>query len=153
MRSIPWRSVALAAWFCACDPQAGGSYLGEPLATYSGYVSRADVAPLEAAMLWQRGPPPSNDDQELATRARVESGFPAWFTLRLYQPAPAAAWRTLGAGEVPFARGNAAAVPYGIADGGIAAAPAPSTPGPSSALYGMDPHHWIVYLPKDVPAG
>src|SRR5438067_12438130 len=123
MRSVRPPLIALAALSCACDPQAGGGYLGEPLATFDGYVSSASVAPLEAAMLWQRGPPPSNDDQELATRARVEAGFPARFTLRLYQLPSAAARRTLAPGEVPYARANAAAVPYGIADGGIASGP------------------------------
>ena len=180
MRSIRSELLALAALSCACDPQVDGGYLGEPLAIFDGYVSSASVAPLEAAMLWQRGPPPSTDDQELATRARVVAGFPARFTLRLYRPPPAAAQRTLAPGEVPYARANAAAVPYGIADGGIASGPSggpaaappadagtpdagtpdagtpdagPPSTGPTSALYGMDPRHWIVYLPQDVPPG
>jgi len=175
MRSIRSELLALAALSCACDPQVDGGYLGEPLAIFDGYVSSASVAPLEAAMLWQRGPPPSTDDQELATRARVVAGFPARFTLRLYRPPPAAAQRTLAPGEVPYARANAAAVPYGIADGGIASGPSggpaaappadagtpdagtpdagPPSTGPASALYGMDPRHWIVYLPQDVPPG
>lgn len=148
MRSIRRSLVALAALSCGCDPQAGGGYLGEPLATYDGYVSSAGVAPLEAAMLWQRGPPPSTDDQELATRAPVETGFPARFTLRLYQPPPAAARRTLAAGEVPYARANAAAVPQGIAALSIGGLPTAS-----NAAYGLDPRHWIVYLPSDVPSG
>src|SRR5947209_14158059 len=95
MRSTRHPLLALAALACACDPQADGKYLGEPLASFDGYVSRAGVAPLEAAMLWQRGPPPSANDQELATRAPVRTGFPASFTLHLYQPPPAAARRTL----------------------------------------------------------
>jgi hypothetical protein len=140
--------LALAALWCACDPQAPGSYLGEPLASFQGYVASSGVGHLEAALLWQRGPPPSNDDQELATRAPVETGFPARFTLHLYQPPPAAARRRLASGEVAYARANAGAVPQGIAasvGGGV--------PANGSAAYGIDAHHWIVYLPSEVPPG
>lgn len=141
--------LALAlALCCACDPQADGKYLGEPLATFDGYVSRAGVAPLEAAMLWQRGAPPSTNDQELATRAPVQTGFPARFTLHLYQPPPAAARRTLRPGQVPYARANAGAVPYGVAAEAAAALPASA-----NIPYGIDPNHWIVHLPSDVPPG
>jgi len=150
MRSTRHPLLALAALACACDSQADGKYLGEPLASFDGYVSRAGVAPLEAAMLWQRGPPPSSNDQELATRAPVQTGFPARFTLNLYQPPPAAARRTLSPGEVPYARGNAGAVPYGIA--ADAAGALPASP-PNAAAYGIDPNHWIIYLPSDVPPG
>src|SRR6059058_2217056 len=124
MRSTRHPLLALAALACACDSQADGKYLGEPLASFDGYVSRAGVAPLEAAMLWQRGPPPSSNDQELATRAPVRTGFPASFTLHLYQPPPAAARRTLAPGQVPYARANAGAVPPGVASGAVGAAPA-----------------------------
>src|SRR5262249_14702683 len=135
----------------ACDPQASSEYLGEPLITLPGYVASAGPAPLEAAMLWQRGPPPSTNDQELATRAPVRTGFPASFTLHLYQPPPAAARKTLAPGEVTFARANAGAVPYGIAAsavGGLGAAPSAT-----NGAYGIDPLHWVVYLASDVPAG
>ena len=140
--------IALAALSCACDPQADGGYLGEPLASFPGYVASAGVGALEAAMLWQRGLPPSTDDQELATRAPVQTGFPARFTLHLYQPPPAAARKTLAPGQVPYARANAGAVPPGVAvaSGGVAAAGHP-TP------FGIDAKHWIVYLPSDVPPG
>lgn len=148
MRAIRQLLVA-ATLCCACDPQADGNYLGEPLATFDGYVSSAGVAPLEAAMLWQRGAPPSTNDQELATRAPVQTGFPARFTLHLYQPPPAAARRVLAPGEVPYARANAGAVPYGIAAPAAGALPQ-SVP---NAAYGIDAHHWIVYLPSDVPPG
>jgi len=139
--------LALAALPCACDSQADSSYLGEPLITLPGYVASAGAAPLEAAMLWQRGPPPSADDQELATRAPVRTGFPASFTLHLYQPPPAAARRTLAPGEVTFARANAGAAPYGISAGGVSALPTPS----SNGAYGIDPNHWVLYLAADVP--
>jgi hypothetical protein len=133
-----------------CDAQADRDYQGEALATLRGQVQGTPpLPPLEAAMLWQRGPPPSTDDQELATRAPVESGFPAAFTIRLYQPPPGAARRALRAGEVAFARGNAAAVPYGIASGDVPALPAAAPGSP----YGVDLDHWIVHLSADVPAG
>jgi len=148
MQSSRHSLLALAALSCACDPQADGSYLGEPLATFQGYVSNAGVAPLEAAMLWQRGAPPSTNDQELATRAPVQTGFPARFTLHLYQPPPAAARRTLVPGQVPYARANAGAVPYGIAAGAAGALPASQ-----NAAYGIDANHWIVYLPSDISPG
>jgi hypothetical protein len=140
-------AAALAASAAGCDAQADRHYPGEPLVTIHGQVAGvAPLPPLEAAILWQRGPPPSVDDQELATRAPVESGFPATFTLRLYQPPPAAARRRLRAGEVEFARGNAAAVPYGVAAAAVAALPAPGNP------YGADVAHWLVYLAAEVPA-
>ena len=170
----------------SCDPQADKAYLGEPLVSFSGQVvSNGGLPQLEAAMLWQRGAPPSNDDQDLATRAPVQAGFPATFTMHLYHPPPAAARKTLAPGEVVWARANAAAVPYGIAasqitgpvptagavpaagapDGGAAAGSADGgsaggsdggTPAPSPPAYGnygIDPHHWIVYLDGDVPPG
>jgi hypothetical protein len=140
--------IPLAALCCACDPQAGGGYLGEPLASFPGYVASAGVGGLEAALLWQRGPPPSTNDQELATRAPVQTGFPARFTLHLYQPPPAAARRTLAPGQVPYARANAGAVPPGIATAGANGAPAAAPP-----PFGIDANHWIVYLPSDVPPG
>ena len=146
--------LALTVLPWACDPQADSDYLGQPLITLPGYVASAGPAPLEAAMLWQRGPPPSSDDQELATRAPVRTGFPASFTLHLYQPPPPAARKTLAPGEVTFARANAGAVPYGIAAsavGGLGGA----SPGPQgqNGAYGIDPHHWVLYLASDVPSG
>lgn len=148
MRSTRLSLLALAA--LSCDPQADANYLGEPLVTLQGYVTRAGVAPLEAAMLWQRGPPPSTDDQELATRAPVQTGFPASFTLHLYQPPPAAARRTLAPGEVTYARSNAGAVPKGIASSAVSGLPA-AAGSAGGAAYGIDPNHWVVYLASDVP--
>ncbi len=143
-------ALALSAPGAGCDAQADRSYLGEPLVTLRGQVAGdPPLPPLEAAMLWQRGPPPSTNDQELATRAPVEAGFPAAFTIRLYQPPPPAARRTLAAGEVSFARGNAAAMPYGIASANALPLP-PSGPGGSS--YGLDVDHWVIHLDRDAPA-
>ena len=150
MRRLPGLAIAalaLAASGPGCDAQADRSYPGEPLVTLRGQVDGdPPLPPLEAAMLWQRGPPPSTDDQELATRAPVEAGFPAAFTIRLYQPPPGAARRTLAPGEVSVARGNAAAVPYGIA-----AAQVPTLPSAASPSYGVDVDHWVVHLDADVP--
>jgi hypothetical protein len=140
-------ALAVAAWVAGCDAQAEKDYPGEPLVTLRGQVAGSPpLPPLEAAMLWQRGPPPSTDDQELATRAPVESGFPATFTIRLYQPPPDAARRTLAAGEVRFARGNAAALPFGIAADNVSALPTAANPS-----YGVDVDHWVVHLDGDVP--
>jgi hypothetical protein len=140
-------AVAFSAGVAGCDPQADRGYPGEPLVTLRGQVAGdPPLPPLEAAMLWQRGPPPSTDDQELATRAPVESGFPATFTIRLYQPPPAAARRTLAPGEVSFARGNAAAVPFGIAAEQVSQLPTAANPS-----YGVDLDHWVVHLGADVP--
>jgi hypothetical protein len=139
----------------ACQPQADTGYLGEPLVSLQGHVvGTGDGSGLEAAMLWQRGPPPSTDDEELATRAPVQTGFPATFTVHLYQPPPTAARRSLAAGEPMWARAVAAAVPAGIpADYvGIAAAGAAASPG-ATAQYGIDANHWIVYLDSDARAG
>jgi hypothetical protein len=141
------RAAVLLLITASCDPQADSAYQGEPLVTLRGYVSSSNGStPLEAAMLWQRGPPPSTNDVDLATRAPVQAGFPATFTVHLYQPPPAAARRTLAAGEIAFARANAAAVPYGVAAAGVAALPASA-----NASYGIDAYHWVVYLAADVP--
>ena len=142
---LPFLSLAALP---SCDAQADVNYLGEPLVTLQGVVvsNSATLPPLEAAMLWQRGPPPSNTDQELATLAPVETGFPATFTLRLYQPPPAAARRKLLPGQVTYARANAAAMPFGTAvqPGQAVAASAPS-------VSGIDVDHWLIYLDADVP--
>lgn len=151
MRRLPalaLAALALAASAPGCDAQADRSYQGEPLVTLRGQVAGdPPLPPLEAAMLWQRGPPPTTNDQELATRAPVEAGFPAAFTIRLYQPPPAAARRALAPGEVAFERGNAAAVPYGVAATAVAALPAAGSPS-----YGVDVAHWVIHLDRDVPA-
>jgi hypothetical protein len=150
MRST-WALAALCAMAAGagCQAQATSGYLGEPLVTLQGQVvSNGALPPLEAAMLWQRGDPPSTDDLELATLAPVQSGFPASFTLHLYQPAPDAARRSLLPGEVIFARANAAAVPFGIAVTQVN-----SLAGSGNPSYGIDASHWVVYLDADVPAG
>jgi len=148
MRLTRCSRLALAALLYACDPLADTGYLGEPLLTLQCHVTRSGPMPsLEAAMPWQRGDPPSTGDQELATRAPVEAGFPARFTLHLYQPPPSAARRSLVPGEVTYARANAGAVPYGIAAGAVGA-----LPGPANQGYGIDANHWVVYLASDVPA-
>jgi hypothetical protein len=146
-RALALAAVALATAAAGCDAQADRDYPGEALVTLRGQVAGIPpLPPLEAAMLWQRGPPPSVDDQELATRAPVESGFPAAFTIRLYQPPPTAARRSLLPGEVSFARGNAAAVPYGVAAGMV-----PQLADAENPSYGVDVGHWVVHLEADVP--
>lgn len=143
------RTAALLLVLAACDPQADAGYLGEPLVTLQGEaISSHPLPPLEAAMLWQRGPPPSIDDQDLATRAPVQAGFPATFTVHLYQPPPLLARRSLQPGEVRFARANAAALPFGIAAIDVGPAASAGSPG-----YGVDANHWIVYLASDVAKG
>jgi hypothetical protein len=149
VRRLVW--LALPAVLASCDPQAKAGYLGEPLVTLHGQVLSSGAQPaLDAAMLWQRGPPPSTNDQELATRAPVESGFPSTFTLHLYQPPPAAALRALAPGEALYARANAAAVPAGTAGAaGAAVGPLPPSANPG---YALDVDHWIVYLASEVPS-
>lgn len=134
----------------ACDPQADSSYPGEPLITLRGQVkSSGALPPLEAAMLWQRGDPPSTGDQDLATRAPVQTGFPATFTAHLYHPPPAGARRTLAPGEPVYARASAAAVPQGIAAEQLGN---PAAMAGAFLGYGIDPNHWVVYLDTDVGA-
>lgn len=146
------RSCLLALFIVSCDPQADSSYPGEPLITLRGQVKSSGTLPaLEAAMLWQRGDPPSTGDQDLATRAPVQTGFPATFTAHLYHPPPAAARRTLAQGEPVYARASAAAVPHGIAAEQLAGGAAASPGGFSG--YGIDAGHWVVYLDTDVGAG
>lgn len=139
---------ALVAALVACDAQTDPGYPGEPLVTLRGRVeSSGELPPLEAAMLWQRGPPPGTDDQELATKAPVTSGFPATFTLRLYTPPPGAAFRELAAGAPRWARANAAAVPFGLAPEQV-----PALPGADNPSYTFDTDHWVMYLESDVPS-
>ena len=143
----PGWALLLAVLMLGCDAQTDANYLGDPLVTLQGRVeSSGPLPPLEAAMLWQRGPPPTQNDQELATRAPVQSGFPATFTLRLYRPPPTEAIRTLAPGEVSWARANAAAVPYGVAAtqvGGLSPATNPS--------YVVDAAHWVMHVEQAVP--
>ncbi len=127
---------------CACSPQATPEYPGDPLVTLHGTVQNASPYPLPdvvAALLWQRGPPPTTGDEELATRARVEGRFPAEFVLRLYLPPPDAARHALLPGEVRYARANAAIVPPSVAPG------AAQVPSSSSAL-ALDVTRWFVFL-------
>ncbi len=145
---LPALALLALAGLAGCDPQAADGYPGEPLVVLRGQVEGVPpLPPLEAAMLWQRGPPPSTGDQDLATRAPVEPGFPASFTLRLYQPPPAAARRLLAPGEPSFARANAAAMPLGTPASQVGAILAPGNPS-----YGIDVDHWVVHLEEDVPA-
>ena len=145
MRSIALCMLALAA----CQPQAETSYPGEPLVTLQGQVkSNGSSLPLEAAMLWQRGDPPSTNDVELATRAPVQAGFPASFTISIYQPPPAAARHALAAGLPVFARANAGAVPQGVAVASV-----PSLPVSGSPSYGIDAGHWLIHLSEDAKPG
>jgi len=138
--------VVVAA-LVACDAQTDPGYQGEPLVTLQGRVdSSGELPPLEAAMLWQLGPPPGTDDQQLATRAPVISGFPATFTLRLYTPPPDAAVRELASGAPRWARANAAAVPYGVAPDQV-----PNLPAAANPSYTYDADHWVMYLESDVP--
>jgi len=138
----------VAAVLVGCDAQTDPGYQGEPLVTLRGRVeSSGELPPLEAAMIWQLGPPPGVDDQELATRAPLTSGFPATFTLRLYAPPPGAAFRELSTGAPRWARANAAAVPYGVAPSQV-----PGLPSAANPAYTYDPNHWVMFLESDVPA-
>jgi hypothetical protein len=146
-RALAAIGVVLVA-LMACDAQTDPGYQGEALVTLRGRVeSSGALPPLEAAMLWQRGPPPGTNDQELATRAPVTSGFPATFILRLYTPPPDAAFRALADGAPRWARANAAAVPYGVAPDQV-----PNLPAAANPAYTYDPYHWVMYLESDVPA-
>jgi len=131
----------------ACDAQTDPGYQGEPLVTLRGRVeSSGQLPPLNAAMLWQRGPPPGTDEQEFATLAPVTPGFPATFILRLYRPPPEEAFRTLTAGAPRWARANAAAVPYGVAPAQVGALPAAY-----GTSYTFDAQHWVMFVDSDVP--
>jgi hypothetical protein len=163
LAKLPQLLALLAA---SCAPLTEPGYQGQPLFTIQGQVtaSGAPAPPqvnLDAAVLWQLGAPPSIDDQQLAARTAVVSGtagtstLPAsgtgpsgTFSLTLYQPPPPAALRTLAPGEPAFARAVGAAVPSGVVIQQIAALPTAA-----SAGYGLDPSHWILYLPAAVSPG
>ena len=147
MRRSGTAIVVLVGALVACDAQTDPGYQGEPLVTLRGRVeSSGELPPLEAAMLWQEGPPPGTEDQQLATKAPVTSGFPATFTLRLYAPPPGKAFRELADGAPRWARANAAAIPYGLAPEQV-----PALPGAHNPAYTYDPDHWVMYLESDVP--
>ena len=70
-----------------CGSQVSPDYPGEPLVSLHGQVTSSSPLPLpqlEVGLLWQRGPPPSTGDEQLATKAAVQGEFPAQFLLRLY---------------------------------------------------------------------
>jgi hypothetical protein len=163
-------SQLLALLAVSCAPLTEPGYQGQPLFTVQGQVTASSgSAPpqvnLDAAVFWQLGAPPSIDDQQLAARAAVVSepvpgvlgpssgpsssaGSGGTFSLTLYQPPPSAALQALAPGEPVFARAVGAAVPSGVVIQQIAALPTAA-----SAGYGLDPNHWILYLPAAVPAG
>ena len=131
-----------------CDSQVAPDYPGEPLVSLTGQVTSTNPLPLpqlEVGLLWQRGPPPSTNDEQLATQANVQGEFPAKFILRLYHPAPEAARQPLRTGEVRFARANAAVLPVGVAPVNA------SFSDVSSIAYALDTLHWFLYLEQDVP--
>ncbi len=134
----------------ACDSQVSPDYPGEPLVSLHGQVTSSSPLPLpqlEVGLLWQRGPPPSTGDEQLATKAAVQGEFPAQFILRLYHPAPEAARQPLRTGEVRFARANAAVLPVGIAQEGSSFANV------NSIAYALDTQHWFLFLEQSVPTG
>lgn len=146
---IPWWPLAVPFLVLGCDSQVAPDYPGEPLVTLQGQVTSTSTVPLpalEVGLLWQRGPPPSTDDEQLATQASVQGEFPAKFLLRLYHPAPEAARQSLRTGEVRFARANAAVLPAGVAQ------PEATFGDVSSIAYALDTLHWFLFLEEDVPA-
>jgi hypothetical protein len=133
-----------------CDSQVSPDYPGEPLVSLHGQVTGISPLPLpqvEVGLLWQRGPPPTTDDEQLATQAAVKGEFPAQFVLKLYHPAPEGARLRLRDGEVRFARANAAVLPVGVAQPEAAFGPV------SSIAYAVDRGHWFLFLESAVPAG
>jgi len=142
--------LLLASAVGGCDSQVAPDYPGEPLVTLRGQVTSSSPLPLpqlEVGLLWQRGPPPSTTDEQLATRAAVKGEFPAQFMLRLYHPAPEAARLRLRDGEVRFARANAAVLPVGVAQ------PEGAFSNVSSIAYAVDTQHWFLFLEQSVQAG
>lgn len=150
-RHGPWRLLSVAllgAW--GCDSQVAPDYPGAPLVSLHGQVTSTSTVPLpqlEVGLLWQRGPPPSTNDEQLATKAVVQGEFPAQFVLQLYHPAPEAARQPLRMGEVRFARANAAVLPVGVAQVTVAFSDV------SRIAYALDALHWFLYLEQDVPKG
>jgi hypothetical protein len=131
-----------------CDSQVSPDYPGQPLVSLHGQVTSTSTVPLpqlEVGLLWQRGPPPSTNDEQLATQAVVQGEFPAQFILRLYHPAPEAARQPLRTGEVRFARANAAVLPVGVAQ------PQEAFANVSSIAYAVDTLHWFLFLEQGVP--
>lgn len=146
----PFWLILLASAGGGCDSQVAPDYPGQPLVSLQGQVTSTSPLPLpqlEVGLLWQRGPPPSTSDEQLATRASVKGEFPAQFVLRLYHPAPETARLSLRAGEVRFARANAAVLPVGVAQ------PEGAFSNVSSIAYAVDTQHWFLFLEQGVPAG
>jgi hypothetical protein len=145
---IAWWPLTVSLLGLGCDSQVAPDYPGEPLVTLQGQVtstSRLPLPQLSVGLLWQRGPPPSTDDEQLATQAAIQGEFPAEFILRLYHPAPEAARLPLRTGEVRVARANAAVLPMDVAQ------PTATFSNVSNIAYALDTQHWFVFLEKDVP--
>jgi len=150
-RSTLAAAAALAALLSGgCDPQVdAATYAGESLFSVDGSVTpglTASLPPVEAAILWQRGPPPSADDQTLAVRAPVQAT--GTFSIVVHLPPPEEAYRTLRSGEPRFARATIAAVPFGISETAV-----PGLPTAGSTSYGVSLGHWLVHLERDAPEG
>ncbi len=140
-----------------CGSQVAPDYPGQPLVSLTGQVtstSRVPSGQVEVALLWQRGPPPSTGDESLATTAAVQGEFPAQFVLHLYHPPPPAALEALQAGEVSFARANAAVLPEDVATVAKNLASQANAPASdiSTTAYALDELHWFLFLNQDVPA-
>jgi hypothetical protein len=88
----------LGSFLMGCtDGVADGTYAGEPLMTLSGLVRYTNTneipeVPLLATILWQ---PPSDEDY-YEPPLRVETVFPARYSLSIYEPPPVGCNRLAG---------------------------------------------------------
>ncbi|MGO9063552.1 MAG: hypothetical protein ACLPM8_02990 [Myxococcaceae bacterium] len=150
-----WWLLCVPLWgLASCDSQVSPDYPGQPLVSLTGQVTSSSTLPLgqlEVALLWQRGPPPTTGDEQLATKAAVQGEFPAQFVLHLYHPPPAAALQSLQPGEVSFARANAAVLSEGAAQD-ASELPTSTFGNVSAGAYALDALHWFLFLEQAVPA-
>jgi len=138
----------------ACgDPQEGGTYPGEPMATIRGWVEV--VRPVEseaprACLLWSVTS--SSPDVLTTADSPVSGSFPARFEIDLVRPPPDSALNDLGSdGRV----GLSVVVAYDDRDGdGRVTFCEEGDPGQcEDGLLGGCPDHAVVWLPEEVRPG
>ncbi len=120
----------------ACDPLAGGDYVGEPLFTLEGTLSAPDDRVGGVALLWQ-DPRGAGGPGIETTAVPVTLAFPAAFRVSIPSPPPSSVRFELDGIEL------AEAYIYAVAD------PTAKRPEPR----GLARTHVVVFAASDVPDG
>ena len=148
-RTLTLLSVIAAA---GCDSQAPSDYQGDVLGTIQGTIrNQAASAPgaAEVVLLWHYETP---DDQEVpvAMKTEVEGGFPASFTLDLFEPPPEETYGRLdGLDDNPSEHRAGIAMVFVFAEG---QAPEGSTEYDFEGSLSWEERYIVTYAPVAIPA-